>query len=246
MRVLVHICCGPCAITVLQWLADAGHELTGFFFNPNIQPLAEYLRRREGAIQVAQRLGVPLILADAESKAATGLCPVRPEGVAGGGSLPVDSEIPWYSPEQLREAGIACRESAALPEAAEPTPWLSLPEAVDPAPWLRLMAGREGNRCETCWRIRLWRTARQAAQGGYDAFTTSLLYSRYQNHDLIAALGRQAAAARGIGFVYEDFRASWQQGITLSREWGIYRQPYCGCLYSEYERYAKKLRAGGM
>ena len=64
MRILVHICCGPCGITVLQRLRAQGHELTGLFFNPNIQPLAEYMRRREGAALVAARLDIPLILAD--------------------------------------------------------------------------------------------------------------------------------------------------------------------------------------
>jgi len=63
MRILVHLCCGPCGITVLQRLLDAGHELAALFFNPNIQPLSEYMRRREGAMRVADRLGVPLILA---------------------------------------------------------------------------------------------------------------------------------------------------------------------------------------
>ncbi len=58
MRILVHMCCGPCAITVLQRILKHGNDATGYFFNPNIQPLAEYMRRREGAGQVADRLGI--------------------------------------------------------------------------------------------------------------------------------------------------------------------------------------------
>lgn len=213
MRILVHICCGPCAITVLQRLSGAGHTLAGFFLNPNIHPLAEYLRRREGAVQVAERLGIPLILPDAEP----------------------ENDAPWHAPDLLREAGIEAQVSGAFP------PHPRLPDTANPVPWLRLMAGREEGRCELCWRIRLWRTARRAARDGFDAFTSSLLYSRHQNHALITALGEQAAAMYGITFAYEDFRTSWQQGIALSKEWGIYRQQYCGCVYSEYERYAKML-----
>jgi predicted adenine nucleotide alpha hydrolase (AANH) superfamily ATPase len=58
MKILVHMCCGPCAITPVRALLDAGMGVTGLYYNPNIHPLQEYLRRREGVAQVAERLGI--------------------------------------------------------------------------------------------------------------------------------------------------------------------------------------------
>ena len=205
MRILVHLCCGPCGITVLQGLLGTGHELCTFFFNPNIQPLSEYMRRRDGASQVAERLGLPLVQAETLNK----------------------EEQMWKDPW--------------LAECGEPefSPGGALPPAVNPALWLRAVSGREGERCIFCWRIRLRKTAQLALRRGFDGYTSSLLYSRRQNHGVIHELGRSIADDAGPVFVYEDFRTSWQEGIRLSREWGIYRQQYCGCLFSEYDRYSR-------
>jgi predicted adenine nucleotide alpha hydrolase (AANH) superfamily ATPase len=115
----------------------------------------------------------------------------------------------------------------------------AVPPAVNPALWLRAVSGREGERCIFCWRIRLRKTAQLAVRRGFDGYTSSLLYSRHQNHDAIRGLGASIAEEAGLAFVYEDFRASWQEGIRLSRDWGIYRQQYCGCLFSEYDRYSR-------
>ena len=70
-----------------------------------------------------------------------------------------------------------------------------------------------------------------------DAFSTTLLYSRYQNHDLICSQSERLAEKYGVPFYYQDFRKGWQEGIDRSIEMGLYRQPYCGCIYSEQERY---------
>jgi len=206
MRILVHLCCGPCGITVLQSLLGAGHELAALFFNPNIQPLSEYMRRWEGAFQVAQRLGVAFIP---------------------GESLSVEEQV-W---DDLWLDGRQAQEFA-------PGGVFAVPPAVNPALWLRAVAGREDERCVFCWRIRLRKTAQLAAQRGFDGFTSSLLYSRHQDHGAICELGERMAEETELAFVYEDFRIFWQEGIRLSKEWGIYRQPYCGCCFSEYDRYA--------
>ncbi|MDR2488482.1 MAG: epoxyqueuosine reductase QueH [Desulfovibrio sp.] len=205
MRILVHICCGPCGITVLQRLLSQGHELEGLFFNPNIQPLGEYMLRREGVSLAAERLRIPLRFADALPK----------------------EEQEWRDPW--------------LPARTEqPDEYAdALPPAVDPAPWLRAVAGRESARCLFCCRVRLQKTAELALAWGFDGFTSSLLYSRHQKHDHIRKLGEIVAASVGPRFVYEDFRVFWQEGIRLSKAWRIYRQQYCGCLFSEYERYRR-------
>ena len=214
MRVLVHICCGPCGITVLQRLLDAGHEPCALFFNPNIHPLAEYMRRREGAQQAAERLGVVMVMAD---------------------SLP-ENEQDWN--DAWRAEDSSALFSPGMKNAA-------LPPAANPVPWLRAVAGKERDRCVFCWRIRLQKCADLALAGNFEGFTSSLLYSRYQDHDAIRALGEAMAAQSGLGFVYQDFRTSWQEGIALSKEWGIYRQQYCGCLFSEYDRYSRDFKRLG-
>jgi len=111
----------------------------------------------------------------------------------------------------------------------------------DPSVFLRQTAFRERERCGVCYATRLDRAARQARRSGAQAFTSTLLYSRYQDHEAIRAAGEAAGQAHGVPFFHRDFRSGWEEGIRLSREWGLYRQPYCGCIHSEFERYRKKL-----
>lgn len=176
-RMLLHICCGPCACAPLTHLRQAGVEVTGLYFNPNIQPAMEYLRRRDALAQLAGIL---------------------------------DFEVVY--------------------------------DAYDPMGHLRASLADPAGRCPACWRMRLERTARQAVALGFSVFSTTLLYSRYQDHDAIRLLGRDVAARYGLTFYYQDFREYWDEGIELSKKWQLYRQPYCGCVLSELERYAKKLR----
>jgi epoxyqueuosine reductase len=110
-------------------------------------------------------------------------------------------------------------------------------EAYPIETFLRQVAFREKERCGFCYRIRLFEAARIAGEGSFDAFTTTLLYSRYQKHDLIRQIGEEASAAQGIPFLYRDFREGWSEGVRVSKERGMYRQPYCGCIFSEMERY---------
>ena len=95
-------------------------------------------------------------------------------------------------------------------------------------------------RCPRCYRIRLEKTALLARRLGMRAFSTTLLYSKYQMHELIKEMGGEVAAKHGLEFCYRDFREGWKRGIELARSLGIYRQPYCGCIFSEEERYRKK------
>ena len=177
---LLHACCGPCAIMPILRLQDEGYKIILWYMNPNIQPLSEYLRRREALLECAERLGVEALCAD-ES---------------------------WDLPAWLAE---------------------QLPRA------------QTKERCEWCCGSRLEAVSKKAVELGLAVFSSSLLYSRYQPHDVIAAKGYTLEKALGLEFIYRDFRVDWQKGIELSKDWGIYRQPYCGCIFSESERYAKKL-----
>ena len=83
------------------------------------------------------------------------------------------------------------------------------------------------------------RTAEYAAQHGFDAFTSSLFISPYQNHALMAEVAARAAEAYGVTFLYRDFRPLFRAGQARARELGFYMQKYCGCIFSEEERYLK-------
>ncbi len=175
MKLLLHICCGPCALFPLKKLREAGHEVTGFFYNHNIHPYQEYVKRRDAAVQMAEQEALPLILRD-------------------------DYDLEGF---------------------------------------LASVAATPSTRCSYCYASRLTATAEAAVAGGFEAYTASLLYSRYQKHEEIRLRGEQIGAEQGVAFYYEDFRPGWQEGIRLSREQGLYRQQYCGCIYSEKERYAR-------
>jgi len=108
--------------------------------------------------------------------------------------------------------------------------------------FLRKVVFNEESRCSLCYSMRLQKTASYAAENGYDAFSSTLFYSRYQQHDVMKQTCEQLADTYSIRFFYDDFREGWQKGIDLSKEMQLYRQPYCGCIYSEQERYDKSLR----
>ncbi|MCL2747954.1 MAG: epoxyqueuosine reductase QueH, partial [Oscillospiraceae bacterium] len=108
-------------------------------------------------------------------------------------------------------------------------------------PFLRAVGTRfdaRCERCEICYRIRLEAAARYAAHGGYEGFSTTLLISPYQQHDRLRAIGEQVSLRYGVRFVYQDFRPMFRAGQNAAREMGLYRQKYCGCIFSEEERYA--------
>lgn len=95
-------------------------------------------------------------------------------------------------------------------------------------------------RCGYCYRMRLEETARYAAEHGFDSFTTTLLISPYQKHDLICKIGKEMAEQYHVAFVYRDFRPLFREGQKAAREMGLYMQKYCGCIFSEEERYQKR------
>jgi epoxyqueuosine reductase len=103
--------------------------------------------------------------------------------------------------------------------------------------FLRNVVFMGSNRCRYCYSDRLTKTAQKAKEEALDGFTTTLLYSKFQNHELIREIGESVANEQGITFYYHDFREGWTEGVRISKEMGMYRQPYCGCIYSEKERF---------
>ena len=145
----------------------------------------------------------------------------------------------WYNPnihpyrehQRRLEALQSFASVAALP--------LIIPEGYEMVRYLRTVVGHEGERCPDCYRLRLGRTARAAAEGGYDAFSTTLLISPYQKHELLREVGEEMVKEYGVPFYYEDLRPGFRESRNMARELGLYLQGYCGCIYSEWERYGK-------
>ncbi|MDP3113307.1 MAG: epoxyqueuosine reductase QueH [Candidatus Cloacimonadaceae bacterium] len=95
-------------------------------------------------------------------------------------------------------------------------------------------------RCRYCYDARMDLTAKTAVELGYKAFSTTLLYSKFQNHDLLVEIANAKAEKYGVQFFYRDWRELWSEGVTLSKMENMYRQKYCGCIYSEQDRFLGK------
>lgn len=108
--------------------------------------------------------------------------------------------------------------------------------------FVRAVAEDLDHRCGHCYGCRLEETARFARDRGYTHFTTTLLVSPYQDHDGIRQKGLELEERYGVTFLYRDFRPGFREGQAEARERGLYMQKYCGCVFSEEERYAKQIK----
>ena len=106
-------------------------------------------------------------------------------------------------------------------------------------PFVREVAADIANRCVKCYEMRLFETAKQAKALGFDSFTSSLFISPYQNHELMREVAERAALENGVEFLYRDSRPYFKAGQEYARTQGFYMQKYCGCVFSEEERYLK-------
>lgn len=179
MRLLLHICCGPCALMPMRALGERSVAFEGLWFNPNIHPKDEYDRRLSALRDLQAQWSLDVRYIDS------------------------------YGEREFMEA----------------------------------VSGHDGLRCEVCYDLRLSETARIAAKDGFDAFSTSLLVSPYQRHDLIARTGHEMGERFGVRFHYEDWRPLYREGVSLSREMAMYRQRHCGCILSYNERGLKHTNA---
>lgn len=184
MKVLLHMCCGPCSCYPVRKLRADGYELTGYFFNPNIHPYKEFKHRLDTAVEFAQKVGLDII---------------------------VEKEY------QLR----AFLQRALSAEKREETL-------------------TEKPRCRMCYAWRMHQTALYAKEHNFDAFSSTLFVSPYQLHEMMKDVAEKVAKAVGIPFLYEDFRLGWEEGKEICEELDLYRQPYCGCIFSEEERYSNR------
>ncbi len=176
MKLLMHICCANCSLFPLQSFFFRNIDVVGFWYNPNIHPYTEYVKRRD-ALRQLQRLWA--------------------------------IDVEYLDHYGLKE-------------------------------FLRAVVHREDERCAICYAMRLDSTAETAKRMGFDGFTTTLLVSPYQKFDALVRIGTEIGEQYGIPFIADDFRPGWKEGMNRSRELGLYRQAYCGCIYSEMERYRSR------
>jgi predicted adenine nucleotide alpha hydrolase (AANH) superfamily ATPase len=147
---------------------------------------------------------------------------------------------PFVQPYQEFQKRLAALEYLAETGSLE----LIVRSDYDPEVFFREVAFREQWRCIYCYSTRIEATARLAKKSRFDAFTTTLLYSKLQKHDLVRRLCDEASHRFGVPFHYEDFRVGWKEGQERAKDLGLYRQQYCGCIYSEKDRFMKpKTRA---
>lgn len=174
VRILLHICCAPCAIGVIRHLKERFSDVACLFYNPNIHPYLEFKKRLRAVQVLSERL----------------------KGI----EFNIVGEYGLFK-------------------------------------FLPVVVGRLQRRCELCYKIRLGYTARVASSGGFDFFSTTLLVSEHQDISLIRRIGERFGRRFGVKFVGDDMRFLHKAALEEAKRLSLYRQKYCGCIFSEYERY---------
>lgn len=186
-KLLLHICCGPCASYVVKRLQEK-FEVIGFYYNPNIHPEEEYLARKNAALQLSEIFNFPLI-------------------------LPPWDPADYFSSLSLKE---------------DPSTIIEKAEQGD-------LYIEKQKRCPVCYQVRLLKTAQQARKMHIDYFSTTLLISPYQDLELIKKIGENIGKIEKVNFYFQDFREGFWDSKKISKELGLYRQKYCGCIFSKQE-----------
>jgi len=148
----------------------------------------------------------------------------------------------WYNPNIHPYTEYRARRDALLGYAQTIGLALETEDFYGLRPFTRAVAGDIDGRCTACYAARMRQTARYAAEHGFTHFTSTLFYSVFQKHELMRAAAEDAAKEFGVAFLYRDFRPLYREGQTEARALGLYMQKYCGCVYSEEERYHSSLR----
>ena len=148
----------------------------------------------------------------------------------------------WYNPNVHPYQEYKARRDTLVDYAAAIALPLYGEDEYGLRPFVQAVAGDLDHRCGYCYAVRMDRTARYAAEHGFTHFATTLLVSPYQNPGGIRAAGERAAEKWGVEYLYRDFSPGFREGQAKARELGLYRQKYCGCVFSEEERYAKQIQ----
>ena len=178
---LLHTCCAPCSSAVIERLAQ-DFKITVFYYNPNIEPYEEYLKRKEEQKKFLKVFPSPNPL----------------------NFLDCD-----YENEEFKKLALGLEKEK-----------------------------EGGPRCFRCYRLRLLKTAQKAKEFGFDYFTTSLSISPYKNAQKLNEIGLELEQVCGVSYLVSDFKKNdgYKKSILFSKEYNLYLQDYCGCVYSKKER----------
>ena len=146
----------------------------------------------------------------------------------------------WYNPNIHPYLEYQHRLEAMDLLARETNLPLIIAEGYDMVDYFRRVAGYESQRCQYCFRLRLAKTAETARDMGFSAFTTTLLISPHQKHDLLQEIGSEVSQEKAVDFLYADLRKRYSDSRHITKPLDLYHQQYCGCIYSEWERYTGK------
>ena len=173
-RILLHSCCAPCSTTVIERLKDY-FDITIIYYNPNIEPIDEYNKRKEEQIRIINHYGLKYMDCDYDNDL-------------------FHKKVLGYENE---------------------------PE--------------KGFRCHICYRLRLEYVLMKAKENNYDFFGTTLTVSPYKLSKIINEIGLELETKHGVKYLVSDFKKNdgYKKSIALSKEYNLYRQNYCGCIYSK-------------
>lgn len=171
-KILIHTCCAPCSILVIEKFINENYQIKLFFYNPNIHPYKEYLERLNSFVNFSKNLKIDYMVGKYEYK-----------------------------------------------------------------DYFLNVSRNLKDRCLFCYQLRLNETARVAKEIEINNFTTTMLYSRYQKHEIIKKIGEYIAKDYLLNFIYFDLRESYYDGVKMAKDYNLYRQKYCGCIFSEIERF---------
>lgn len=177
-KLLLHSCCGPCSSYVISYLTNY-FDITILYYNPNIYPYDEYLKRKQEQIKLINEIDCSNNL----------------------DIMDCDYDNDLY-------------EKCIIGLENEP---------------------ERGNRCMVCYNLRMEKTAKMAKEYNYDYFCTTLSVSPYKNSEWINKIGEKLQIKYNINWLYSDFKKKdgYKQSILLSKKYNLYRQDYCGCIYSK-------------
>ena len=180
-RLLLHSCCAPCSSYVLECLSQY-FKITILYYNPNIGPETEYMRRKEEQMDFITRFPA---------------------------SNPIDFLDCDYEPMEFFEK-VKGKEHL----------------------------GEKSERCYACYELRLEETARAAKKLGFDYFTTTLAISPHKNAKWLNEIGESLSREYNVKYLFSDFKkkGGYYRSTELAKEYGLYRQDYCGCVFSKQER----------
>ena len=184
-NLLLHSCCGPCSSYVIEYLSNY-FDITVFYYNPNIAPIDEYLKRKNEQLKLIN-----------EIKTKNKVC-----------FLDCD-----YEGNKFDE----------------------IAKGLESEP-------ERGKRCSKCYFLRLEKVAQVAKENNFDFFGTTLTVSPYKDSERINNMGRLLESKYKISYLFSDFKKKngYKRSIELAKQYNLYRQDYCGCIYSKEESYSKR------